>query len=207
MGGLGALLCALKSPAGKYRAVTAFAPISNPSEVRAAAASQRFQYPSSHFALFPPQCPWGVKAFSGYFGPDRALWREWDPTHLVASYPSGPAPLRIRLELGSADHFYSAKQLLPEHLIGAAESAPGVELKTTWREGYGATLTFLAANACGAVPWLRNHCLPLSLRARIQTTRTTSSPPSSARLSRSTLLPCSHDAAAGACFALASAGL
>ncbi|KAM7380000.1 hypothetical protein PAMP_003330 [Pampus punctatissimus] len=44
------LICALKNP-GKYKAVSAFAPICN-----------------------PIQCPWGQKAFSGYLGSDRSTW-------------------------------------------------------------------------------------------------------------------------------------
>lgn len=79
-----------------------------------------------------------MKAFSGYLGADRSAWLEWDPTHLVAAYAAGPTPLRIRLELGTADHFYAAKQLLPEHLIAAAATAAGVELKAALRECYGA---------------------------------------------------------------------
>jgi S-formylglutathione hydrolase FrmB len=74
MGGHGALISALKNP-GKYRSVSAFAPICHPT-----------------------QCPWGVKAFSGYLGSAgvgnaEKAWEEWDATCLVANY-SGP-PLDI----------------------------------------------------------------------------------------------------------------
>ena len=62
MGGHGALICALKNP-GSYVSVSAFAPINNPSQV-----------------------PWGQKALSGYLGPDRETWKQWDATHLVESY-------------------------------------------------------------------------------------------------------------------------
>ena len=89
------------------------------------------------------QCPWGQKAYSGYLGADREAWRAWDPTHLVKSY-TGSTPLRIRLELGTADHFYKGKQLLPEHLIAAAEGARGVELKAEWREGYDHSYYFIS---------------------------------------------------------------
>ena len=50
MGGHGALICALKNP-GKYKSVSAFAPISN-----------------------PMQCPWGQKAFKGYLGDNKSSW-------------------------------------------------------------------------------------------------------------------------------------
>ncbi|KAJ3577685.1 hypothetical protein NPX13_g2876 [Xylaria arbuscula] len=62
MGGHGALTLYLKNP-GKYRSVSAFAPITNPSK-----------------------CPWGEKAFSGYFGTseeDREKkWKTHDATLL-----------------------------------------------------------------------------------------------------------------------------
>lgn len=51
MGGHGALICSLKNP-GKFTSVSAFAPISNPTE-----------------------CPWGQKAFSGYLGQDKEQWK------------------------------------------------------------------------------------------------------------------------------------
>ena len=59
MGGHGALVCALRNP-GRYRSVSAFAPIAHPS-----------------------QCPWGEKAFSGYLGDDRERWAAWDATLLI----------------------------------------------------------------------------------------------------------------------------
>src|SRR5262245_29780900 len=65
MGGHGALICALRNP-DQYRSVSAFAPISAPT-----------------------QCPWGHKAFSGYLGEDRATWRNYDASELVGAkkYP------------------------------------------------------------------------------------------------------------------------
>lgn len=72
MGGHGALICALKNP-GIYKSVSAFAPISNPSK-----------------------CPWGVKAFTGYLGPnDSGQWSEWDATELVKKYNGPPLELLI----------------------------------------------------------------------------------------------------------------
>lgn len=71
MGGHGALICSLKNP-GVYKSVSAFAPISNPSE-----------------------CPWGVKAFTGYLGSDKEAWKAWDATHLVQQYSGPPLELLI----------------------------------------------------------------------------------------------------------------
>lgn len=73
MGGHGALICALKNP-GKYRCVSAFAPICN-----------------------PINCPWGKKAFTGYLGLGNILeWKKWDATELVKEY-DGP-PLNILID-------------------------------------------------------------------------------------------------------------
>ncbi|KAB5576692.1 hypothetical protein PHYPO_G00200910 [Pangasianodon hypophthalmus] len=93
MGGHGALICALKNP-GKYKAVSAFAPICN-----------------------PMQCAWGQKAFSGYLGPEKSTWEAYDATVLAASY-SGPE-LDILIDQGRDDQFLSASQLLPDNLIAA----------------------------------------------------------------------------------------
>ncbi|KAH0542547.1 hypothetical protein FGG08_003052 [Glutinoglossum americanum] len=63
MGGHGALTLFLKN-SKKYKSVSAFAPISN-----------------------PINCPWGQKAFAGYFGKEQQeKWREHDATELVRSY-------------------------------------------------------------------------------------------------------------------------
>jgi len=90
MGGHGALICALKNP-GKYKSVSAFAPISNPTN-----------------------CPWGKKAFSGYLGSDESTWKNWDASELAKTY-SGPS-LNVLVDQGSEDSFFKDKQLLPEAL-------------------------------------------------------------------------------------------
>jgi len=54
MGGHGALMIALKNPKA-YTSATAFSPIVNPID-----------------------CPWGVKAFTGYLGTDKSVWAEYD---------------------------------------------------------------------------------------------------------------------------------
>ncbi|MBN3308167.1 S-formylglutathione hydrolase isoform X2 [Amia ocellicauda] len=93
MGGHGALICTLKNP-GKYKAVSAFAPICN-----------------------PMQCAWGQKAFSGYLGPDKSTWESYDATVLASRY-SGPQ-LDILIDQGKEDQFLAAGQLLPDNLIAA----------------------------------------------------------------------------------------
>ena len=61
----------LKNP-GKYKSVSAFAPISN-----------------------PINCPWGKKAFSGYFGEENVdKWKEHDATELLKKW-KGPLDVLI----------------------------------------------------------------------------------------------------------------
>ncbi|MCJ1234227.1 hypothetical protein MMC14_002186 [Varicellaria rhodocarpa] len=97
MGGHGALTIFLKNP-GKYKSVSAFAPITN-----------------------PINCPWGQKAFKGYFGEDRKdLWKEHDATELVKKYPNN---LDILIDIGTSDNFYKQGQLLPENFAAAAKES------------------------------------------------------------------------------------
>lgn len=95
MGGHGALVCALKNP-GMYKAVSAFAPICNPSI-----------------------CPWGIKAFTGYLGADKETWKEYDATELAKSY-NGP-PLHLLIDQGKNDEFL-ATQLYPDNFVQACRS-------------------------------------------------------------------------------------
>lgn len=71
MGGHGALLCTLKNP-GRYRSVSAFAPICNPT-----------------------QCGWGQKAFSGYLGDSKEDWQEYDACCLIKKYDGPPLEILI----------------------------------------------------------------------------------------------------------------
>lgn len=107
MGGHGALICALKNP-GQYRSLSAFAPISA-----------------------PMRCPWGLKAFTAYLGPERETWREWDASELLRRNKfDGP----ILVDQGTADKFL-AEQLYPEALEEAAR-ASGHNLKLRRQNGY-----------------------------------------------------------------------
>ncbi len=107
MGGHGALICALRNP-GLYKSVSAFAPISAPS-----------------------QCPWGQKAFKNYLGGDGQLWREYDATELVSR---GAYPGPILIDQGSADKFLS-EQLMPEKFAAAAARV-GQRLELRSQQGY-----------------------------------------------------------------------
>jgi S-formylglutathione hydrolase len=97
-----------------------------------------------HPSLLPTralQCPWGQKAFSKYLGADRAAWAAYDPTHLILAY-KGPE-LHIRIEQGTADSFFTQKQLHPEHFLAAAAAAK-VPVNMQWREGYDHSYWFIS---------------------------------------------------------------
>lgn len=116
MGGHGALVCALKNP-GRYRAVSAFAPIANPSA-----------------------CPWGEKAFARYLGADRARWLEWDACALIAGTRER---LPLLVDQGEADGFL-AEQLRPEALRAACAAA-GHPLNLRLQPGYDHSYYFIAS--------------------------------------------------------------
>ena len=120
MGGHGALSVGLKNPT-KYASISAFAPISNPS-----------------------QCPWGEKAFGGYFGADKKeQWSEHDATELIAKFPG---ETDILVDQGTGDNFYKQKQLLPENLEEAAKKVGG-GVKVRYQDGYDHSYYFISTFA------------------------------------------------------------
>ena len=116
MGGHGALVLALRNP-GRYRSVSAFAPIVAPSRV-----------------------PWGEKAFSAYLGADREAWKAWDACALIA-VASERLPLLI--DQGGDDEFL-ATQLQPERLREAC-AAVGHPLELRLQPGYDHSYYFIAS--------------------------------------------------------------
>lgn len=116
MGGHGALVIALKHP-GRYRSVSAFAPIVAPSQV-----------------------PWGEKAFTAYLGPDREAWKAWDATELVKT---AAEKLPILIDQGQADEFLDG-QLKPWLLEEAAQAA-GHPLVLRMQPGHDHSYYFIAS--------------------------------------------------------------
>ncbi|QJE01660.1 S-formylglutathione hydrolase [Massilia forsythiae] len=110
MGGHGALMLALRNP-DLFRSVSAFAPIAA-----------------------PMRCPWGHKAFGGYLGADRAAWREYDATELMARHQTAPFPAGILIDQGLADKFL-AEQLYPDAFEEACRAA-GQPLELRRHAGY-----------------------------------------------------------------------
>jgi S-formylglutathione hydrolase len=115
MGGHGALTLALKNP-GRFRSVSAFAPIVAPSQV-----------------------PWGEKALSRYLGEDRAAWRRFDSIDLVDDGARLPGLL---VDQGEADPFLEP-QLQPHRLAAACETA-GIPLTLRMQPGYDHSYYFIS---------------------------------------------------------------
>ncbi|MFZ2825062.1 S-formylglutathione hydrolase [Hydrogenophaga sp.] len=119
MGGHGALTLALRHP-GRFASVSAFAPICAPSH-----------------------CPWGHKAFTGYFGPNESLWAAHDASALMATQTAAPYPGGILIDQGLADKFL-AEQLHP-HRFEAACEAVGQPLTLRRHAGYDHGYYFIAS--------------------------------------------------------------
>ena len=115
MGGHGALICALRNPY-QFRSVSAFAPI-----------------------VAPSGCPWGVKAFTAYFGEDRDRWRRHDACELIRH---GNRQSEILVDQGTADPFLE-EELKPE-LLREACAAADQPLTLRMQEGYDHSYYFIA---------------------------------------------------------------
>ena len=116
MGGHGALVTALRHP-GRYRSLSAFAPI-----------------------VAPCRVPWGEKAFGRYLGDDRDAWKAWDASELVKKQRFDG---EILIDQGLADQFL-ANQLKPELFVEACALA-GQPLRVRRQEGYDHSYYFIAS--------------------------------------------------------------
>ncbi|WP_262271113.1 S-formylglutathione hydrolase [Microvirga yunnanensis] len=115
MGGHGALTLALRDP-GRFKAVSAFAPIAS-----------------------PMHCPWGEKALTHYIGPDRAAWRAYDACALIEDGARLPDLL---VDQGTADGFLDS-QLKPQLLEEACARA-SQPLTLRMQDGYDHSYFFIA---------------------------------------------------------------
>jgi S-formylglutathione hydrolase len=116
MGGHGALTIGLKH-AFKYASISAFSPIVN-----------------------PIKCPWGKKAFTGYFGDDQELWQTHDATALILDAHRHPA--EILIDQGRADEFLET-QLLTENFRSACQKLEQ-SCKINYRDGYDHSYYFIS---------------------------------------------------------------
>lgn len=115
MGGHGALVCYLRNP-GKYRSVSAFAPICHPSD-----------------------CSWGQKALAGYLGEDRNDWILYDAALMIGD---AEEKLPLLIDQGTADEFLT-DQLKPGALEQAC-IASHYPLQLRMQEGYDHSYHFIA---------------------------------------------------------------
>ena len=128
MGGHGALTIGLRNP-GRFRSVSAFAPI-----------------------VAPGDCPWGQKALGGYLGPDRADWAEYDACRLIEAGARLPA---LKVDQGAADGFLES-QLMPERLREAC-SASGQPLDLGLHDGYDHSYYFISSFMSEHLDWHAAH--------------------------------------------------
>jgi S-formylglutathione hydrolase len=124
MGGHGALTLALGHP-GRYRSVSAFAPIVAPGEV-----------------------PWGRKALTHYLGERSAAWTRHDACAAIAA---GARVDELLVDIGTADPFIE-KELRPERLEEACAKA-GIPLTLNRREGYDHSYYFISTFMAAHVRW------------------------------------------------------
>lgn len=116
MGGHGALVLALRNPS-RFSSVSAFAPISNPSD-----------------------CPWGEKALGAYLGDNREMWAHYDASLLLMSKG---CTLPMLVEQGEADNFLN-EQLKPQALLQAAKQV-NADLTLRMQPGYDHSYYFIAS--------------------------------------------------------------
>jgi len=124
MGGHGALTLALNFP-GRFRSVSAFAPIAAPSQV-----------------------PWGQKALGGYLGDDRATWRKHDAVALI---DDGARLPELLVDVGDADQFLDT-ELRPELLERACADA-GIALTLRRQPGYDHSYFFISTFMADHLRW------------------------------------------------------
>jgi S-formylglutathione hydrolase len=124
MGGHGALTLALSTP-GRFRSVSAFAPI-----------------------VAPGQVPWGRKALRHYLGEDDAAWRAHDSVALIED---GARVDELLVDIGEADPFLD-KELRPELLEEACANA-GIPLTLRRQPGYDHSYYFISTFMADHIDW------------------------------------------------------
>ena len=124
MGGHGALTVALRNP-GRFRSVSAFAPI-----------------------VAPGQVPWGEKALGNYLGSEREAWRAHDAVALIED---GARLDELLIDVGEADPFLE-RELKPE-LLEQACTAAGIPLTLRRQPGYDHSYYFISTFMADHVRW------------------------------------------------------
>lgn len=128
MGGHGALTVALNHP-GRFRSVSAFAPI-----------------------VAPGQVPWGQKALTGYLGDERETWRKHDSVALIEDGARVP---ELLVDVGTVDPFLD-NELRPELLERACEEA-SIPLTLRRQAGYDHSYYFISTFMADHLRWHAEH--------------------------------------------------
>lgn len=124
MGGHGALTISLRN-SGRFKSTSAFAPI-----------------------VSPMNCPWGMKALSGYLGEDRSLWTEYDSCALIAGGARLP---NLLVDQGDADNFLTEQ--LKTHLLVEACEAAGQKATIRMQPGYDHSYYFISTFMAEHLAW------------------------------------------------------
>ena len=128
MGGHGALTIALRNP-GRFRSVSAFAPI-----------------------VSPMNCPWGEKALGGYLGQgqdgDRSAWRQYDACALIEDGARLP---HLLVDQGTADSFL--EEQLQTHLLDEACRNVDMRAQIRMQEGYDHSYFFISTFMADHIAW------------------------------------------------------
>ena len=124
MGGHGALTIGLRNP-GRFKSVSAFAPIVAPSRV-----------------------PWGEKALSRYLGEDREAWADYDAVALIEN---GARVDHLLVDQGAADNFL--EEQLKTGLLSMACAKSGIPAEIRMQEGYDHSYYFISTFMAEHVAW------------------------------------------------------
>ncbi|MEZ5680656.1 MAG: S-formylglutathione hydrolase [Erythrobacter sp.] len=124
MGGHGALTIALRNP-DRFRSVSAFSPIVNPSQV-----------------------PWGEKALGRYLGENRDGWREYDAVALIED---GARLDHLLVDQGTADNFL--EEQLKTGALAMACAKAGMRPDIRMQEGYDHSYYFISTFMAEHVAW------------------------------------------------------
>ncbi len=124
MGGHGALISALKNP-GRYRSVSAFAPITH-----------------------PMIADWSAPALTAYLGADQKAHRAWDTVALIED---DARVSEVLVDQGTADGFL--KDGLKPELLQAACAKAGIPLTLRMQEGYDHSYFFISSFMADHIAW------------------------------------------------------
>ncbi len=128
MGGHGALTIGLRNSA-RFKSISAFSPIVNPMD-----------------------CPWGVKALTGYLGPDKSSWREYDTCALIED---GARHDHILVDQGTSDNFLE-NELKTNRLVKACENS-GIKANIRMQDGYDHSYYFISSFLSEHIGWHAKH--------------------------------------------------